>query len=76
MLTTLLKIEKKRVKGVQDNLDRSEILWRLQRTETVINKLKQQETKYDQKMADEREIFPERLKTLPVTSMENINTLR
>ena len=55
-----MNIEKKRVRGVKDTLAKSEVLWKLQRTETVINKLKKKEKRFDAVMTPTSEMFPEK----------------
>lgn len=76
LLSNLAKIEKKRVKGVQDTLDKSDILQKLQRTETVLEKMKKHGARYDAKKVQASELFPETLKAVPVTSTENMDLLR
>ena len=71
-----MKIEKKRVRGVQDTLNKSDILQKLQRTEIVLEKMKKHGARYDAQKVHTSDLFPEKLRAEPVTSTENMNLLR
>ena len=43
---------------MSDNLAKSEILWKLHRTETVIDKLKKHQKRFDVQVTSARDIFP------------------